>query len=132
VPAEFNSGMSSILARAVELERRRQAKEIDRLGETRERMLQRAARQREMQQEKARRAREFLERQERERGERERAALERREAQPPPVIPIHFAPFTAREIAPSAQSSDDSQHSGECRNRSPASPRRNRPLRARS
>jgi hypothetical protein len=32
VPAEFNSGMSSILARAVELERRRQAKEIDRLG----------------------------------------------------------------------------------------------------
>jgi hypothetical protein len=63
-------------------------------GEMRERMHQRAARQREMQQEKARRAKEFLERQERERIERERAALERREAQPPPVIPIHFATFT--------------------------------------
>jgi SNF2 family DNA or RNA helicase len=93
-PAEFNSEMSPTLARAVELERRRQAKEIDRLGEMRERMQQSAARQREMQQEKARRAKEFLERQERERVERERAALERREAQPPPVIPIHFAPFT--------------------------------------
>jgi SNF2 family DNA or RNA helicase len=90
----FNSEISPILARAIELERRKQAKEANRLGEMRERMQQSAARQRERQQEKARRAKDFLERQERERIERERAAFERRDPRPAPSIPIHFASFT--------------------------------------
>ena len=91
--AELDSAISPVLARAIEWERRRHAKELDRVSEMRERMQQSAARQKERQQEKARLAKEFLERQERERVERERAALERRAAQSAPVIPIHFAPF---------------------------------------
>lgn len=89
-----NSEISPLLARAIRLERRKQAKEASRLGEIRERMQQIAARQRERQQERARRAKEFLEREERERIERERAAFERREVRPVPAIPVHFASFT--------------------------------------
>jgi hypothetical protein len=108
-----NSEISPLLARAIKLERRKQAKEASRLGEIRERMKQIAARQRERQQERARRAKEFLEREERERIERERAAFERREVRPVPAIPVHFASFT---VPPSRLTRVPTR-------RSPASPR---------